>query len=140
MFGFLPGQAYLKSGLPIAPPDRGSTDDSNAHFLPTTMDVNLRARITNDFLPVANLRPVECDSPLVETTCIDTIKPKKRLAVPMMNFSGKKIHMLTVKINGIKKASSVRSVKQGTLKATVADDQLTVALPLDIADMLLIDL
>ena len=140
LFGFLPGQAYLKSGLPIAPPDRGSTDDSNAHFLPTTMDVNLRARITNDFLPVANLRPVECDSPLVETTCIDTIKPKKRLAVPMMNFSGKKIHMLTVKINGIKKASSVRSVKQGTLKATVADEQLTVALPLDIADMLLIDL
>ncbi len=140
LFGFLPGQAYLKSGLPIAPPDRGSTDDSNAHFLPTTMDVNLRARITNDFLPVANLRPVECDSPLVETTCIDTVKPKKRLAVPMMNFSGKKIHMLTVKINGIKKASSVRSVKQGTLKATVADEQLTVALPLDIADMLLIDL
>ena len=58
----------------------------------------------------------------------------------MMNFSGKKINMLTVKVNGIKKASSVRSVKEGTLKATVADDQLTVALPLDIADMLLIDL
>ena len=102
--------------------------------------VVLRARITDDFLQVANLRPVECDSPLVETTCIDTIKPKKRLAVPMMNFSGKKINMLTVKVNGIKKASSVRSVKQGKLNAIFVDDQMTVTLPLHITDMLLIDL
>ena len=58
----------------------------------------------------------------------------------MMNYSGKKINMLTLKINGIKKASSVRSVKQGKLKATFADNHMTVTLPLYIADMLLIDL
>ena len=32
LFGFLPGQAYLKSGLPLRPPDRGSTDAAFAHF------------------------------------------------------------------------------------------------------------
>jgi hypothetical protein len=58
----------------------------------------------------------------------------------MMNYSGKKINMLTLKINGIKKASSVRSVKHGKLKVIFGDDYMTVRLPLDIADMLMIDL
>jgi hypothetical protein len=101
LFGFLPGQAYLKSGLPILPPDRGSTDAAFTHHLPTTMDTNLRLRLVDDFLPgrivepeasppppappappsprvrgprrwTTDQRPVECSVPLVETTCIDT--------------------------------------------------------------------
>ena len=57
-----------------------------------------------------------------------------------MNYTGEKIEKLTIRIAGIKKASSVRSVEQGKLRATFADDQMTVGLPLDITDMLLIDL
>ena len=142
LFGFLPGQAYLKSGLPIAPPDRGATDSSNAHFLPTAMDVNLRSRIVDDFLPMTGMRPVECNVPLVETTCIDTPAlrgQRPRLAVPLMNYRGHPIAQLQVRIKGIAKVQRIRSVRQGTLPS-VQDGQTTiVTLPLDVADMLLID-
>jgi hypothetical protein len=142
LFGFLPGQAYLKSGLPLRPPDRGATDDAFAHFLPTAMDSKLRCALVDDFLPGDYLRPVECSETLVETTCIDT--PSKdgkaaRLAVPLMNCTGKPIKTLTVKLNGLTGAKMVRSVERGALKAEARDGATVVTLPLDVADMLLID-
>jgi len=142
LFGFLPGQAYLKSGLPIAPPDRGATDDANAHFLPTTMDVSLRDRIVDDFLPATGIRPIHCSVPLVETTCIDTPALRgnaPRLAVPLMNYRGRPISHLTVHIKGVGKVKRIRSVRRGTLRPVVENDTTQVTLPLDIADMLLID-
>src|SRR5262249_25558517 len=42
LLGFLPGQAYLKSGLQFRPADRGGVNDAASHYLPTTMDVGLR--------------------------------------------------------------------------------------------------
>jgi len=149
LFGFLPGQAYLKSGLPILPADRGTTDASFAHLLPTGMDVNLRRRLVDDFLPgdgekvwVCDLKPVECSADLVETTCIDTPPlggNPARLAVPLMNYSGKPIGQMTVKIAGLPNARSVRSVERGPLAPVFDGDKMTVELPLDVADMLLID-
>lgn len=142
LFGFLPGQAYLKSGLPIAPPDRGATDAANSHFLPTAMDVNLRSRIVDDFLPTDFQYPIECSVPLIESSCIDTPptggKPA-RLAVPLMNFSGRPISHLSVRINGLAKSKSVRSVQRGPLRVEVINGATVVTLPLEIADMLLID-
>src|SRR5206468_2902086 len=60
LFGFLPGQAYLKSGLPVRPVDRGANADSFAHFLPTGMRLHLLPRLTDDFLGrgAADARPV----------------------------------------------------------------------------------
>jgi len=140
LFGFLPGQAYLKSALPILPPDRGSTDAAFAHALPTSMDRNVRARFVDNLLPTDFARPVECSEPLVETSCIDTSKDGKatRLAVPLMNFTGKPIAKLTVKIPGVK-AAKVTSVERGNLIAQYQGDVLVVELPLDVADMILID-
>tara|TARA_B100001971_G_scaffold204377_1_gene220442 strand:+ start:151 stop:3294 length:3144 start_codon:yes stop_codon:yes gene_type:complete len=140
LFGFLPGQAYLKSGLKIIPADRGAVDASSTHYLPTAMDKGLRAALVDAFLPADFARQVICSETLVETSCIDTVRPKKRLAVPLMNYSGKKIAKLTIKIRGIKRANSVRSVEQGKLKPVFADGYLTIELPLNITDMLLIDL
>jgi hypothetical protein len=142
LFGFLPGQAYLRSGLPLRPPDRGATDDAFAHFLPTAMDAKLRRALVDDFLPAGFVRPVECSETLVETTCIDTAgkdgKPA-RLAVPLMNCTGNPLKTLTVKINGLTGAKAVRSVERGVLKAEVRDGATVVTLPLDVADMLLIN-
>ncbi len=142
LFGFLPGQAYLKSGLPIAPPDRGSTNAANAHLLPTGMNENLRDRLVDDFLPTTYVRPVACSAPLVESTSIDTPaqagKPA-RLAVPLMNYSGREIPQLSVRIEGITKPKSVRSVKHARLTAVEVDGGVVITLPLDVADMLLID-
>jgi hypothetical protein len=142
LFGFLPGQAYLKSGLLIAPPDRGATDAANGHYLPTTMDVNLRRRLVEDFLPTTFVRPVTCSVSLVETTCIDTPPPsgkRARLAIPLMNYTGRPIERLTVRIDQFSPASQVRSVEHGVLKPRFDGDVMTVELPLQIADMLLID-
>ena len=138
LFAFLPGLAWQKSGLPLRPPDRSGVDDAYVHFLPTAMDPKLHKALVDEFLPDDFVRPVVCSEPLVETTCIDTAKPP-RLAVPLMNYTGKPIARLTVTINALPRAKSVKSVVQGPLEPRFENGALLVDLPLDVADMLLID-
>lgn len=136
LFGFFPGMAYERSGLPILPADRGGTDAGFNHFLPTKMDVELRRNFVEGLLPKDVARPVECSEPLVETTCIDS---KGKLAVPLINYTGTPIDKLTVRINGLAGAKSIRSVERGALKAEMKNGATVVTLRLDVADMLLID-
>jgi hypothetical protein len=144
LFGFMPGQAYLKSGLPVRPVDRGASPESFAHYLPTGMSLPLLARLTDDFLgPSArDAKPVVTTDGLVETTCIDT--PAKgdvpaRLAVPLVNWTGAEITSLTITIRGVEKVSKVRSVERGELKYALTKGNLVIQMPLNVADMLLID-
>ena len=141
LFGFLPGQAYLKSALPIRPPDRGAVESAYAHFIPTDMDRSLRARLVDDFASVVS-KQVTCDPELVETTCIDTPaangKPA-RLAVPLINYTGKAIDKVTVRIADLPKATAIRSVQQGELKPRFDGGAAIVELKLDAANILLID-
>ena len=141
LFGFMPGQAYLKSGLPVRPVDRGANAESFAHFLPTGMSTTLLARITDDFAPPGS-KPVITTDGLVETTCIDT--PAKgdapaRLAVPLINWTGAELTSLTITIRGVDKVSKVRSVERGELKYTLTKGGLVIQMPLNVADMILID-
>jgi hypothetical protein len=136
LFGFLPGQAYLKSGLPLLPPDRGATDAAFAHFLPTGMDATLRRALVEDFLPKDFVRPVECSETLVESTCIDTPAQggqPARLAVPLLNFTGKPIATLSVKLNGVANPKTIRSVERGVLKFESKGSDTVVSLPLDVS-------
>ena len=139
LFGFFPGMAYLKSGLPLRPVDRSSSPGGFNHFLPTGMDKALRRAITDAFLPAGFVRPVEASEPLVETTLIETKAPH-RLAVPLMNFTGAPLGALTVRLRGLGAPRSVRSVERGALKAETGDGCVEITLPLDVADMLLVDL
>lgn len=144
LLGFLPGQAYLKSGLPVRPADRGSSDDAFTHFIPTEMDTALLKAIVADQLPAGVTPPVVCSVPLVESTVIDTpaseaTKGKARAAVTLINYSAGPVKELSVTVEGLAAAKQVRSVKQGELKPTFKDGSMTVTLPLEIADMLLID-
>lgn len=136
LFGFFPGMAYERSGLPILPADRGGTDAGFNHFLPTKMDVDLRRRIVDDRLPKGFVRPVECSESLVESTCIDS---NGKLAVPLINYTGKTIESLTIRIHGLAGAKSIRSVERGVLKSETKDGSTIITLRLDVADMLLID-
>lgn len=144
LFGFLPGQAYLQSALPVRPVDRGATADSFAHFLPTGMRLHLLPRLTDDFLG-ANAREaksVVTTDGLVETTCIDTparAGAPARLAVPLINWSGAEATSLTLTIRGVDKPSKVRSVERGELKYTQVKGGIQITMPLNVADMLLID-
>jgi len=144
LFGFLPGQGYIKSGLPVRPVDRGANAESFAHFLPNSMRAPLLVRLTDDFLGFAgrDAKPVISTNSLVETTCIDT--PAKdgqpaKLAVPLINWSGSELTSFTVTIRGVDKVSKVRSVERGELKYTLTKGNLVIEMPLDVADMLLID-
>ncbi len=145
LFGFLPGEAYLKGALPVRPVDRGANAESFAHYLPTGMSGHLRARLVDDFLPGRagiEARPVVTTDGLVETTCIDTVgkdgKPTK-LAVALINWSGAPVTSLTVTIRGVEKPAKVRSVERGDLKFTQGKGGIQITLPLDHADMILID-
>src|SRR5262249_47849528 len=42
-YGFLPGLSYLKPAIPLRPVDRGATDDTMAHFIPTKFDAAAKA-------------------------------------------------------------------------------------------------
>jgi hypothetical protein len=143
LFGFLPGQAYLKGALPVRPVDRGAGADSFAHYLPTGMSGHLRTRLVDDFLGRAatDARPVVTTDGLVETSCIDTParggKPAK-LAVPLVNWSGGSLTSLTITIRGVT-ATRVKSVERGELKFTQGKGGIQIEMPLDVADMLLID-
>jgi len=144
LFAFLPGQAYLRSGLPLRPVDRGASPQSYAHFIPTGMDRHLRARLVDDFLPAddASIRPVVIDAELVESTCIDTpARPGQsaRLAVPLINWSGKSLPQVNILIRDLPKVQRIRSVERGELTYTQTPAGLRLSLPLDIADILLID-
>ena len=141
LFGFLPGQAYLKSGLPVRPVDRGANAESFAHYLPTGMSLTLLARLTDDFAG-RDAKPVVTTDGLVETTCIDTPakdgKPAK-LAVPLINWSGAELTSLTITIRGLDNVSKVRSVERGDIKFTQVKGGIQINMPLNVADMLLID-
>lgn len=140
--GFFPGLAYERSGLPLRPVDRSGVDSGYNHFLPTGMNVTLRRRLVDEFLPKNLRRPVECSEPLVEATVIDTPAlggKGARLAVPLMNYTGKPLATLTVRIPGAAGAKAVRSVERGVLRAESREGALVVTLPLAVADMLLID-
>ena len=144
LFGFLPGQAYLKSGLPVRPVDRGANAESFAHYLPTGMSLTLLPRFTDDFLgrDTRDFKPVVTTDGLVETTCIDTPakdgKPAK-LAIPLVNWGGAELTSLTLTIRGVENASRVRSVERGELKFTPVKGGIQINMPLNVADMLLID-
>jgi hypothetical protein len=138
LFGFLPGLTYLKSGLPLRPVERSGTDAGFNHFLPTAMDGQLRERLVDDFLPPDFVRPVDCSEPLVETTCIDT-PARGRLAVPLVNYSGRPIAALRVQVAGLAGVKAARSVERGPLRAETVDGATVFTLPVDVADMLLVD-
>ena len=139
LIGFLPGQAYLKSGLPVRPADRGGVDAAFTHFIPTAMNPDYRAAFTDDLFATPVARPVTCSNTLVEATLIDTVKPQARLAVPLINYAGGPLKELTVTVPGLSSVKGIRSVERGKLQPTFKEGALTVTLPLDVADMLLID-
>ena len=57
LLGFLPGQTYLKSGLPVRPVDRGGVDSAFTHFIPTEMLADYRDAFTDDLFLTEMPRP-----------------------------------------------------------------------------------
>lgn len=130
---FLPGLSYFRPALPLRPVDRGSTDDSMSHFIPTAFDATVAKLIA---APATDIpRPVTCSNPLVETTLIDS---PDGVLIPLINWTPAPIPQLTVKLNfdpptGVKpRLASGKPLKPGP-------DARTFTLDLEIADAVVLD-
>ena len=70
---------------------------------------------------------------------LELVETCARLGVPLMNYTGKPIAKLEVKLTGLTGAKTIRSIERGVLKPETRDGATFVTLPLNVADMLLID-
>lgn len=91
--GFMPGLSYFKPAIPLRPVDRGTTDDSMAHFIPTDFDRGASALVASPAEGVD--RPVLCSTPLVETT---VIRAKQGVVISLINWSGRPVKGMSLKL------------------------------------------
>ncbi len=131
--GFLPGLTYYQPAIPLRPVDRGSTDDAMCHFLPTEFDPGAAALIGLAAQDVP--RPVECSQPLVETTIIES---KHGMAIPLVNWTGKPIVDLQVRLRIKTPTGKVSLASGGPVKTSQVDGQTMLTLSLDAADALIL--
>jgi hypothetical protein len=91
--GFLPGLSYFKPAIPRRPVDRGTTDDSMAHFIPTAFDRGASGLVAFPAIDVE--RPVTCSDALVETT---VLRAKQGIVISLIHWSGRPLKGLAVKL------------------------------------------
>src|SRR5262249_26502643 len=93
-YALLPGLLYFKPASPLRPVDRGATDDTMAHFIPTKFD-DAASRLVG--LPAAFIDlPVKCSERLVESTVIEA---KSGVVIPLVNWSAGPMKGLTVTVS-----------------------------------------
>jgi hypothetical protein len=134
LFGTFVGSAYVRSGIPIRPVDRGATQDSFAHFLPSKFDDDLVDIVT---AACGDVRwDVITDNPMVETVVLEG---PKGLAVACINWTPtpQKV-MLSVQYlpKNIQKATSIaHGLLPSQRRGVVMDFRLQV----DVADMVILE-
>jgi beta-galactosidase GanA len=131
--GFLPSLSYFKPAIPLRPVDRGTTDDSMAHFIPTRFDASASALIGSEAAQVQ--RPVECSQPLVEASIIEA---QGKLAIVLVNWSGGPVNGLQVMLRGSYPRAIFSRVSGLPMDVEVVGaggkDQVKFTLDLEVAD------
>lgn len=134
--GFFPGMAYVKPSIPLRPADRGSTDDSMAHFVPTAFDLMAAHLILGPTRDAGIRPPVESSLPLVESGWIES---ERGIAVPLINWAGGPIEELTVRIeNTDRRVGQVSAVSGAEVRWRHDGDDIVVTMPLEVADLLML--
>jgi hypothetical protein len=129
---FLPGLSYFKPALPLRPVDRGSTDDSMAHWIPTAFDAGAGALIGWPGRQLA--RPVAASESLVETALIEA---PDGLVVPLINWTMRPIANLEVRLRAPPSRAVIGSAAGQPLTVRTNADELTIGVRLDTADALI---
>ena len=127
--GFLPGLTYFKPAIPLRPVDRGTSDDSMAHFIPTQFHKPAGELVASAAAGVH--RPVICSEPLVETCVVES---SHGVAVLLINWSGGPQRGLRLKLS-IDIAAGEAALATGS---AVRRDGNDFVLDLDVADALLL--
>jgi hypothetical protein len=137
IIGTFPGSAYVQAAIPKRPYDRGSSDSNFNHFLPTEFSHHAMHVITSplETTGIFQHRPVETSEPLVDASVIES---PQGLAIPMANFSGRTIPSLKLTIRDVPEFKSIESVRRGKLAFGRDGKTLTVEMPLDWGDMIVI--
>ena len=131
--GFLPGLTYFHPAIPMRPVDRGTTDDSMAHLIPTAFDPGAGELIGSAASQV--VRPVACSQPLVEASLIES---QGGAVVVLTNWSGKPLKALEVTFRGPPPGPNA-SLASGARLAKKRDADRTVfTFDLDVADVLIL--
>ncbi|MFO0965779.1 MAG: beta-galactosidase trimerization domain-containing protein [Gemmataceae bacterium] len=132
---FLPGLSYFHRALPRRPFDRGATNDSFTHFIPTEFDAALSAALDALLPRVANA--VTLSDPLVEHTIIAA---KDGTAIPLVNWSKGPIKGLRVVIpNALKLPTKNVALASGQpLRVEKDGPALALILDLDVADAIIL--
>ena len=131
--GFLPGLTYFKPAIPLRPVDRGASDDTMAHFIPTNFD-QLAEGVISVLAGNAPL-PVSCSAPLVETTVIEA---KQGVVIPLVNWLPDPVKGLTVTVS-IKVPTAKVSLASGKpVKHRTEAGKTVFTLDLDVADALIL--
>jgi hypothetical protein len=131
LIGTFPGSAYLKPAIPKRPYDRGSSDESFNHFLPTTFDP-VPQNLVVSALGGDPARPVLASEPMIDATVIDA---PKGAAVALANYSGHSIGSLSLKIHGIPRGASAVSSQHGALELKAWEDGVATEMPLAVEDV-----
>jgi hypothetical protein len=130
---FLPGLSYLKPAFPERPMDRGATDDSMTHFLPTRFDEGSTALFQWFARDVT--RPVVCSDRLVESTMVQA---KQGVVIPLINWQPEAVKGLTVTVNPPVPTKSVTLASGRPVQVHRQKGALVVTLDLDVADALIL--
>jgi hypothetical protein len=131
--GFLPGLSYFHPAIPRRPVDRGSSDDSMAHFIPTAFNGaagGLIAAAAGD-----TPRPVVCSEPLVESTIVDS---PHGVCIPLVNWSAGPIAGLTVSLSGDLPQRAITLASGQPVQSATRDGRLVLTLDLDTADAVIL--
>ena len=131
--GFLPSLTYFHPAIPPRPVDRGSTDDSMAHFIPSRFDPGA-ARLIGSVAD-ADARPVTCSEPLVEASLIES---KAGAIVVLANCSGKPVNGLEVTLHAPPAARNAALASGAKMQSKKDSHQIVFTLDLDVADVLIL--
>ncbi len=132
-----PGSAYIHQAIPRRPWDRSTSDDGFAHFIPTDFNQSAKQIITAPvaYAGMADELPVKTSNPLVDATVIDS---PSGIVVALANYSNGFIPNLEVRIRDAGRFRSVIAARAKRLQLEEQGDHLSVTLPLEWGDMIII--
>jgi hypothetical protein len=129
-FAFLPSLSYLQTAIPKRPTDRGTTDDSMGHLLPTRVDDRVAK-----LLPPSPAGPVECSEQFIETT---VVRAGQGTVIPLINWRPEPAKGLRVSIALDVPAANVALASGRPVRVSRDGNRLTCTLDLDVADALIL--
>ncbi|MCI0681735.1 MAG: hypothetical protein L0Y71_06500 [Gemmataceae bacterium] len=111
--------------------DRGATDDSMTHWLPTTFDPAAQAFFAAH---VPADRPVQCSEPLVEAT---VLQATAGAAIPLINWTPRPIRGLHVAVRVPIPMGKVTLASGNPVRVSQNGAMVQCTLDLDTADALI---